>query len=82
MSNAILVSNNISRGRINAFDPTSGSFLGPLRDANNKPIEIDNVWGLQFGHDGGPNTAHNQLFFTAGPNNYANGLFGVITVGP
>jgi uncharacterized protein (TIGR03118 family) len=82
MSNAILVSNNISRGRINAFDPTSGAFLGPLRDASNKPIEIDNVWALQFGHDGGPNTAHNQLFFTAGPNNYANGLYGVITVAP
>jgi uncharacterized protein (TIGR03118 family) len=82
MSNAILVSNNISRGRINAFDPTTGAFLGPLRDASNKPIEIDNVWALQFGHDGGPNTAHNQLFFTAGPNNYANGLYGVITVGP
>ncbi|HEX8892600.1 MAG TPA: TIGR03118 family protein [Terriglobales bacterium] len=82
MSNAILVSNNIPRGRINAFDPTSGAFLGPLRDASGKPIEIDNVWSLQFGQDTGPNTAHNQLFFTAGPNNYANGLYGVITVGP
>jgi uncharacterized protein (TIGR03118 family) len=80
MSNAILISNNISRGRINAFDPNSGAFLGPLRDASGKPIEIDGVWALQFGHDGGPATAHNQLFFTAGPNNYANGLFGVITV--
>jgi hypothetical protein len=27
------------------------------------------------------NGARNQLFFTAGPNNYANGLFGVITFG-
>ena len=82
MSNAILVSNNIPRGRINAFDPTTGAFLGVLRDASGNPIEIDDVWALQFGHDGGPNTAHNQLFFTAGPNNYANGLYGVITVGP
>jgi uncharacterized protein (TIGR03118 family) len=82
MSNAILVSNNIPRGRINAFEPTSGAFLGPLRDASGKPIEIDNVWSLQFGQDTGPNTAHNQLFFTAGPDNYANGLYGVITVGP
>jgi uncharacterized protein (TIGR03118 family) len=81
MSNAILISNNISRGRINAFDPNSGDFLGPLRDASGKPIEIDGVWAIQFGHDGGPGTAHNQLFFTAGPNNYADGLFGVITVG-
>lgn len=81
MSNAILISNNTSRGRINAFDPNTGDFLGPLRDASGKPIEIDNVWAIQFGHDGGPATTHKQLFFTAGPNNYANGLFGVITFG-
>jgi uncharacterized protein (TIGR03118 family) len=82
MSNAILISNNISRGRINAFNPQTGQFLGPLRDANGKVIEVDNIWALQFGQDGGPNGAHNQLFFTAGPNSYANGLFGVIEVGP
>jgi uncharacterized protein (TIGR03118 family) len=86
MSNAILISNNIPRGRINAFNPQTGQFLGPLRDTNGKPIEIDDVWALQFGHGqvGGPpsnNGTVNQLFFTAGPNNYANGLFGVITFG-
>ena len=86
MSNAILISNNIPRGRINAFNPQTGQFLGPLRDASGKPIEIDDVWALQFGHGqvGGPpsnNGTVNQLFFTAGPNNYANGLFGVITFG-
>ena len=81
MSNAILISNNISRGRINAFDPMTGQFLGPLRDAINNPIEIDNVWSLQFGHGAANNGATNQLFFTAGPNAYANGLFGVITSG-
>jgi uncharacterized protein (TIGR03118 family) len=82
MSNAILISNNISRGRVNAFDPESGGFLGPLRDTNGNPIEIDNVWALQFGQDGGANGAHDQLFFTGGPNGYANGIFGVITFGP
>jgi uncharacterized protein (TIGR03118 family) len=84
MSNAILISNNISRGRINAFNPETGQFLGPLRDANGKAIEVDNIWALQFGQDAAANAngAHNQLFFTAGPNGYANGLFGVITVGP
>ncbi len=82
MSNAILISNNTSRGRVNAFDPNSGEFLGPLRDASGKAIEIDNVWAVQFGHDGGPGgTPHNSLFFTAGPDGYAHGLFGVITSG-
>ena len=79
MSNAILISNNTSRGRIDAFDKASGTFLGPLRDANGKVIEIDQLWGIRFGLDGGPGTSHNQLFFTAGPSNYLNGMFGVIT---
>src|SRR6516164_210298 len=84
LSNAILISNNTSRGRVNAFD-ASGTFLGPLRDADGKAIEIDNLWGIQFGHDGGAanggpqGTPHNFLFFTAGPDSYDNGLFGVIT---
>jgi hypothetical protein len=82
MSNALLVTNNISRGRVNAFDPQTGAFLGPLRDAGGQPIEIDGLWAIQFGKDAGPNGAHNQLFFTAGPNNYADGTFGVITVAP
>jgi uncharacterized protein (TIGR03118 family) len=81
MSNAILVSNNIPRGRINAFDPNTGDFLGPLLDASGKPIEIDDIWALQFGQGAPANGPTNNLFFTAGPNNYANGLFGVITFG-
>jgi uncharacterized protein (TIGR03118 family) len=82
MSNAILITNNTSRGRINAFNFGTGQFLGPLRDAHGKIIEIDQLWGVQFGHDGGPSTAHNQLFFSAGPDNYVNGTFGMITVAP
>jgi uncharacterized protein (TIGR03118 family) len=81
MSNALLITNNTPRGRINAFDPSTGAFLGPLRDDSNNPIEIDNVWAIQFGQDIGADGKHNQLFFTAGPNGYGNGLFGVITFG-
>ena len=80
MSNAILISNNTSRGRINAFNPETGAFLGPLRDASGQPIEIDQIWALQFGQGGAANGPANQLFFTAGPSNYANGLFGTITL--
>jgi uncharacterized protein (TIGR03118 family) len=80
-SNTLLIANNVPDGRINAFDPTSGAFLGTLRDADGQAIVINQVWALQFGNDGNGGK-HNQLFFTAGPNNYANGLFGMITVGP
>jgi uncharacterized protein (TIGR03118 family) len=82
MSNAILVSNNDAQGRINAFDPETGNFLGPLRDASGKPIEISEIWAIQFGLGGADNGPTNQLFFTAGPNNYSNGLFGVIQFVP
>jgi uncharacterized protein (TIGR03118 family) len=83
MSNAILITDNTPRGRINAFDPKSGAFLGPLRDATGKAIEIDDVWAIQFGQGGvaGSNGNPNQLFFTAGNNNYGDGTFGVITFG-
>jgi len=83
MSNALLITNNNQQGRINAFDPKSGAFLGPLRDANGKPIEIDDIWAIQFGQGGlaGANGNPNQLFFTAGNNDYGDGTFGVITIG-
>jgi uncharacterized protein (TIGR03118 family) len=81
-SNAVLIANNIKDGEINAFDPDNGSFLGHLADGNGRPITINQLWGLEFGKGAGANGATNELFFTAGPDNYANGLFGVITVTP
>src|SRR5260221_9444998 len=68
-SNDLLVG-NFGDGRINAVDPATGDFLGQLRDADNKPITIDGLWGLDFGNDAnaGPSTT---LFFTAGPHSEA-----------
>jgi uncharacterized protein (TIGR03118 family) len=80
MSHAILISNNTPNGRINAFNPETGEFLGTLRDKG-KPIEIDQLWAIQFGQGAAANGPTNQLFFTAGPSNYVNGLFGTITLG-
>ncbi len=81
-SNAILIGNNIEDGRINAFNPSTGQFLGTLTGASGQPISINQLWGLDFGKGAGANGATNELFFTAGPDDYANGLFGVITVVP
>lgn len=73
-SNDLLVG-NFGDGRINVVDPATGEFFGQLRDANNRPITIDGLWGLDFGNDAnaGPSTT---LFFTAGLNDEADGLFG------
>jgi len=70
-SNAALVGNH-GDGRINAFDPNTGNFLGQLSDRNGNPIEIKGLWGLAFGNDGLAGRA-NYLLFTAGSK---GGLFG------
>jgi len=73
-SNDLLVG-NFGDGRINAIDPATGEFLGQLHDTHNRAITIDGLWGLDFGNDAnaGPSTT---LFFTAGPNDESDGLFG------
>jgi uncharacterized protein (TIGR03118 family) len=74
--NALLVGNNTPTGHISAFDFTTGKFLGQLSDGNDT-ITINQLWGLVF--SAGPNNK-TTLFFTAGTNNYADGLLGAITV--
>ena len=50
-SNDLLVA-NFGDGRINAFDPLTGDFLGTLLDGNGNPIAIDGLRGLIFGNGG------------------------------
>ncbi|HET6437626.1 MAG TPA: TIGR03118 family protein [Anaeromyxobacter sp.] len=45
------------------------------------PIVIDGLWALSFGN-GGPAGPSNTLFFTAGPNDENDGLFGRIDFAP
>jgi len=73
-SNALLVG-NFGDGTINAFDFTTGDFLGQLTNTRGIPIFIDGLWALIFGN-GGAGGNPNVLYFTAGPNNEADGLFG------
>jgi uncharacterized protein (TIGR03118 family) len=77
-SNTLLISNNTNTGTINAFDGTTGKFVGRLKDTTGKPIAIDQLWGIDFGDGTGKNGGKNQLFFTAGPSGNLAGTFGVI----
>ena len=77
---ALLVG-NFGDGLINAFDPTTGALLGMLQDQNGKNIQIDGLWGLQFGN-GGNGGDVNSLYFTAGPQKQQHGLFGIIVSNP
>jgi uncharacterized protein (TIGR03118 family) len=81
-SNDILIGNVEGDGNINAFDPTTGAFLGPLRHPDGTPIAIPGLWDLTFGGGSHVNGRTNQLFFDAGPNlpdPPGNGLFGMIS---
>jgi len=76
--NDILVG-DFGDGRINAFAP-DGTFRGQLKSETNAPIQIDGLWGLRFGNggNGGAGGDVNSLFFAAGINDEADGLFGKI----
>jgi uncharacterized protein (TIGR03118 family) len=67
---------NFGNGRINAFD-SDGKFRATLKDGKGKPIVIDGLWTLTLG--GGRNSSSDTLYFTAGPNDEKDGLFGTIT---
>lgn len=79
-SGALLVG-NFGDGRINAYNSTTGAFLGTLSQSPGHPIEIDGLWGLTFGNgaNGGSTTT---LYFAAGPDDETHGLFGKITANP
>jgi uncharacterized protein (TIGR03118 family) len=70
-----LLVGNFGDGKINAFDATTGIFIDNVRDMNGDPIVIDGLWGLAFGNNGSGFDS-NKLYFTAGPNDEENGLFG------
>ena len=77
-----LLVGNFGDGQINAYaELANGRFehRGELRATDGKPISIDGLWALQFGHGSANNGATNTLFFTAGPNEESDGLFGSIT---
>jgi uncharacterized protein (TIGR03118 family) len=71
---ALLVG-NFGDGRINAFDPNTGALLGTLLDHHGNPLEIEGLWGIAFGNTG-PGFSPNKLYFAAGIDDEANGLFG------
>src|SRR4030095_7105092 len=73
---ALLVGNE-DDGRISAFAPTTGAFLGQLLDENDQPIANTGLWGLTFGN-GGNGGDVDTLYFAAGINEEQNGLFGSI----
>lgn len=72
-----------SSGVIAAYDLATSQFEGLLQDASGKPLAINGLWSLSPGNvsprnndaAGAPAAG---LYFTAGPNHGAGGLFGYL----
>jgi len=84
---ALLVG-NFTDGKINAYNATSGAWLGTLNDATGNPIAIPGLWSLDFG--GGtqgedPGTLYITAGIGGGPNNdpvQSHGLLASIQAAP
>jgi uncharacterized protein (TIGR03118 family) len=76
-SHAVLIG-NFGDGAISAFNAVTGEFIGSMRNEDGSKLKIDGLWGLAFGN-GGSSGAGNALFFTAGPNDEGDGVFGMLT---
>jgi uncharacterized protein (TIGR03118 family) len=76
-SHTLLVG-NFRGGTIAAFNPITGRFIGNVLNPDGSTVNIDGLWALEFGNGSGAGPAQ-TLFFTAGPNNEKDGLFGTLT---
>jgi uncharacterized protein (TIGR03118 family) len=86
LSNTLLVSNNSEFGTINGFNPTTGEFVGTIRDERGRPMIFNNTWAIGFGGGNTNSGATNELFVTVGPGNGAqsemSGTFASIVFSP
>src|SRR5438094_634896 len=63
-SNTLLVG-NFGNGRINAFNLSTGAFVGQMLEPGGRTLTIQGLWGLTFGN-GGSAGSRDRLYFTAG----------------
>jgi uncharacterized protein (TIGR03118 family) len=79
-ANDLLVG-NFGDGTINVFNPKNDHFLGKLEGANGAPITIGDLWALIPGN-ASAGSDPNKIYFTAGVQNEAHGLFGSLAAIP
>jgi uncharacterized protein (TIGR03118 family) len=79
----LLVANNNANSagltEINAYNLTTGEFEGTLTLNTGQPFSATELWAISFGNGAGAGST-DTLFFTAGLDNNADGLFGAISV--
>jgi uncharacterized protein (TIGR03118 family) len=74
-----LLIGNFGDGLIHAFNAVSGKFEGTVQDATGAPLWIDGLWALSFAANSANSGLATELYFTAGPNDENDGVFGKLT---
>lgn len=74
-----LLIGNFGDGTINAFNAFTGEHVGTMLNPDGSTLAIDGLWGLSFGSGAKNSGLPTELFFTAGPNEENDGLFGKLT---
>jgi uncharacterized protein (TIGR03118 family) len=72
-----LLIGNFGNGEILAYDATSDLFLGTINGSNGQPLINDRLWALET-RAVGSGFDPNAVYFSAGINSEADGLFGQI----
>jgi len=72
----LILVGNFGDGKINAYT-THGEFIGQLR-SHGRTIAIDGLWAIGFAPATATAIDPNRLYFTAGPEDEADGLFGYL----
>jgi uncharacterized protein (TIGR03118 family) len=73
-----------SAGFISAYDLATGKFDGLLEDETGKPLSINGIWSMSFANGSEPGSfdpdeaPKAELYFTAGPHQATQGLFGYL----
>jgi uncharacterized protein (TIGR03118 family) len=76
-----LLIGNFGNGQILAYNPTTDAFVSTVNGENGQPLVNSGLWALDV-RSGGPGVNPNAVYFTAGINGEADGLFGEITAVP
>ena len=72
----VILVGNFGDGRINVFTQ-DGQFIGQLQ-SHKQPIVIEGLWSLSFAPTTSTAIDPSRLYFTAGPDEENDGLFGYL----
>jgi uncharacterized protein (TIGR03118 family) len=70
-----LLIGNFGDGHINAYNPTSGAFLGQLMGPGGQALAIERLWGLTVGNGTSAGDT-SKVYFSSGLNAEKDGVFG------